>query len=104
MQQDWSAIFSVGLGCELHVHQVVPAVGEGTYFVITGEPVETMQIQATGAVDILRSQSCTTATVKQHQRAPVLFGIGALHLAQKFDSLVGHMFVLNTKQGILIIA
>jgi hypothetical protein len=84
---------------------MVPAVHrQGADLVVTGEPLEAVQLQARGAVDELRREGRAALALKQHQRAPVLFGVAGLLGPKKFHRLAGQVLVLHDHQRVALIA
>ena len=65
----------------LHIHQVIPAGVQRTDLMITLEPMEAMQLQTRGGVHVINAELGAATAIQQHQRTPILFGIGALHLS-----------------------
>ena len=51
----------------LHIHEVVPVALNGTDLVITAEPVEAVQVEAGGGVDVIGRKGGAAAAVEQHQ-------------------------------------
>jgi hypothetical protein len=57
----------------LSVYQVIPSFHrQSTDFGIIAKPVESMKVQATGGVHVIKGECLTTATVQWHQRTPIL--------------------------------
>jgi len=83
---------------------VVPALGHGADLVITVEPVEAVELQARGCVHIVGCEGGAATAVEQHQRAPVLFGVGALHLSEELHGFTGNVIMLDALHGELLIS
>ena len=88
----------------LHAHQVVPAALDGPDLMVATEPVEAVQVEAGGGVYIIGREGGAAAAVEQHQRAPVLLGIGALHLTEELLGFAGLVIVLHTEKGEVVVA
>ena len=79
----------------LHIHLVLPLIRDRADLMVAAQPVETMQIQSCGRVDILRCESIALAAVPEHQGTPILFGVGTLRLTKKLNRLTRRMLMLN---------
>jgi hypothetical protein len=93
-----------GEGWVLHIHQMVPAAPDGPDFMVTAEPVEAVQVEPGCGVDVLRREGSATAAVEQHQGAPVLLGVSALHFTEELLGFAGLVIVLHAEQGEVVVA
>lgn len=83
---------------------MVPSALNGTDFMITTKPVETVQVEPGCCVDVLRREGSAAAAVEQHQGAPVFFRVGALNLTQEFLGFAGLMIMLHAEKSKRFIA
>ena len=83
---------------------MVPATLDGTDLMVAAEPVEAVQVEPGCCVDVFRREGGAAAAIKQHQRAPVLLGVGALHFAEELLRFAGLVVVLNAEQGKVLVA
>ena len=82
---------------------MVPAALDGTDLMVAAEPMEAVQVEPGCCVDVFRREGGAAAAVKQHQRAPVLLGVGALHFAEKLLGFVGLVIVLHAEHGEVLV-
>lgn len=83
---------------------MVPAALDSADFMVAVEPMETVQIEPGCCVDVLRCESGATAAVEQHQGAPILLGVGALHFTEELLGFAGLVIVLHAEQSEVVVA
>ena len=83
---------------------MVPAALESAYLMVGAEPMKAVQVEPGCCVDVLRGEGGAAAAVEQHQGAPVLLGIGALHCTQELLSFTGLVVMLHAEQGKLVVS
>lgn len=88
----------------MHAHQMVPVALNGTDLMVAAEPVKAVQVEPGGGVDVIGRKGGAAAAVEQHQGAPVLLRIGALHLTEEFLGFGGLVLVLNAEQRETVIS
>ncbi len=87
----------------MHIHQVVPATLDGADFMVAAEPMEAVQVEPGCCVDVFGCEGGAAAAVEQHQGAPVLLGVGALHFTKELLGFAGLVIVLHAEQGEIVI-
>jgi hypothetical protein len=68
------------------------------------EPLELMQLQSAGGVDVLRRQRPAAGVVEQHDARPVLLAVGGLRCAEELGGLDRPMVMLDTHHRAVVIA
>ena len=58
----------------LHVDQMIPSGIQGTDFMVAVQPVEAVQLQPGGRVDVVNCELAAALAVEQHQGAQFFLG------------------------------